>query len=121
MSVAPTGSKWLKAKELGKNDVCKIIDEANWEESEYQGQKNNQYVCTVDYKGEERRLKFTVASCSEISPVYGKDSLEWIGKELKLESIKVMVGGEVKLSILATPTAVVTAPEGQKEAWDEDE
>ena len=117
MSQVPTGGKWLKAKELKQGDKCKIVSEADWEEGEYQGQKTNQYCVNVNYNDEERKLKLTMASCNEISPVYGKDSTEWIGKELSLEPIKVMVGGEVKQSILATPVNGDQAT--AQKAWDE--
>ena len=119
MSQVPTGGKWLKAKELKQGDKCKIIEEANWETGEYQGQETKQYCVIVNYNGEERKLKLTMASNNEIAPVYGKDSNDWIGKELNLEPIKVMVGGDVKLSILATPINGQTQEE-KKEEWPED-
>ncbi len=119
MSQVPTGGKYLKGSSIKQTgETVKILNEADWEKGEYKGQETNSYVCEVDYDGETRKLKLTMASCNEIAPVYGKDSKEWIGKELKIEPIKVIVGGEVKLSILASPVGIVTT-QPNKEAWDE--
>jgi len=118
MARVPQKSNWLKAADLQKGDTVKILTEADWEETSFKGETRNQFVCQVEYKGEEKKLKLTMASCSEISPIYGDDTKEWIGKTLELESVKIMVGGEIKYSILAT--AVGATPEVKTETvWDE--
>ena len=112
MSIVPMGgSKWLKAKELQPGDKARIVSEADWVKGEYNGQEVSQYLCEVDYNGERRKLKITMASCEALAPVYGKDSKEWVGKEVGLEAIKVMVGGTIKQSIFVTPIGVATPPE----------
>jgi len=116
MAKVPTGGKWLKASDLKPGDSVKILTEADWEESTYKGEVHNQFVCEVDYKGEKRKLKLTMASCKEIAPVYGEDSKEWIGKMLNLESVKVMAGGGMKYSIFATPIGGVASDE--EVPWD---
>jgi hypothetical protein len=119
MSKAPTGSgSWLKAADLKKGDTALITGEANWEKSEYNGTEVNQYVGEVEYNGEKRKLKFTMASCNEIAPIYGEDSNDWIGKIVNLEAVKVMVSGKMKLSILATP-ANSTPKKTDDKAWDD--
>lgn len=124
MSQVPTGSKWLKAKELQPGDKAKIVTEADWVKGEYNGQETNQYICEVEYSNERRKLKITMASCEELAPVYGKDSKEWIGKVISLEAIKVMVGGTMKQTILASPVGVVKEQpaldaEGNEISWDD--
>lgn len=117
MVQVPSGGKWIKAAEISLGDRVKIITEADWEESTYNGEPVNQFVCNVEYRGEQRKLKLTMASCNEIAPVYGKDSKEWIGKELLLESIKVAVGGKMKHSILATPISA-QVPQAEGPVWE---
>jgi hypothetical protein len=131
MSQAPTGGgPFLKATDLTPNQTIrvKIITEADWIDSSFNnpdGSKQQQYVCEVEHEGEKKRLKLTIASCQTIVPVYGKDSVAWVGKEIGLEPIKVIVGGNVKQSILATP--IDATPEQKEEAasaagavaWDE--
>ena len=125
MSQVPTGGKWLKAKELQVGDKAVIVTEADWVKGEYNGQETNQYICEVEYNGERRKMKMTMASCEELSPAYGKDSKEWIGKEISLEAIKVMVGGNLKQTILATPVNGVTSSkpnldaDGNEIQWDD--
>jgi len=115
-SVPKAGVKFVRAKELEAGDKCKIITEPDWEDGDY----GKQYCCNVDFKGDTRKLKITMASCNEIAKVYGgQDSKDWINKELNLEAIKIMVAGEVKLSILATPTGANTEePHEEETAWD---
>jgi len=112
--VPRSGGKFLRAKDLKVGDTAKITSEADWEDSDY----GKQYVSKVEYNGEEVKLKYTMASCTEISGIYGADSKDWVGKTIKLEAIKVMVGGQVKLSILAYPSEINSANELQN-AWDE--
>jgi hypothetical protein len=129
MSQVPRpGGTWLKAKDIMAGERAEILTEAKWEQSDYNGQVNNQYVCMVKHKGEEKKLKITMASC-EFMALLGEDSTEWIGKEVVLTPIDVMVGGKVKQSILTKPVEVPAAsaqPEqpidpntGQPVPWDE--
>ena len=121
MVKVPKSSNWLKAADLKPNSTAKIISEADWEETTYKGESYNQFTCMVEFEGAEKKLKLTMASCNEISPVYGEDTKDWVGKILQLESIKVMVGGQVKHSILASPIEMTTTPtESEQEAWDKE-
>lgn len=106
MTTPPSGGgNFLRAADLKPGDTAIIKTEADYIDSKFtndDGTKQQQYVCTVDYNGEERRLKLTVASCDELA-VFGKDSSAWVGKKIALESVNVMVGGSIKKSIYATP------------------
>jgi len=100
-----TGGNFLKAANLKTGDTAIIKTEADWIDSQFtkeDGSKQQQYVCTVEYEGEERRLKLTMASCDELK-AFGSDSVDWLGKKVKLESVNVMVGGVMKKSIYVTP------------------
>lgn len=108
MSRVPgVGGKFLKADDIKDGDKVKILTEADWEETKWikdDGTKQMQYSCTVEYKGEERRLKLNMESCRNLT-VYGEDSKDWVGKEVVLSRIKVMVGGQTKYSIIAEAVA----------------
>jgi len=107
MSQAPLGGgPFLKASELQGTETVKVTGEADWIDGSFtnpDGTKKQQYVAEVEHKGEKRRLKLTVASCQEIAPVYGRDSKAWIGRELTVESVNVMVGSSMKQSIFCKP------------------
>lgn len=132
MSQAPTGGgPFLKASELQGTETVKILTEADWIDGSFSnpdGTKKQQYVCEVEHKGEPRRLKLTIASCQEIAPVYGKDSTDWIGKEITVESVNVMVGSSMKQSVFCKPigaapdvgpAAARVDADGNAVPWDE--
>jgi hypothetical protein len=106
MSRVPTGGgNFVSAKDITNGDTAVIKTEADWIDTQYtkeDGSKQQQYVCQVEYKGEDRRLKLTMASCEELI-AFGSDSAEWIGKKIVMEKVKVMVGGSMKESILCSP------------------
>ena len=129
MSKVPVGGgKFLKGTEIKEGEVAVIKDEANWVTGEYKGQETNQYTATVEYKGEDRTLKFTKLSRQNLLPL-GEDSKEWIGKPISLQAVDVMVDGKMYKTIVATPhdakdvnAAIVAKTEAIKPedvAWDE--
>lgn len=124
------GGNFLKASDLEPGDWAEIKSEADWIDSSFtkeDGTKQQQYVCNVEYKGEERRMKLTQASCiALVEGGFGDDSGDWINKKIKLSSVQVMVGGKIRQSIFAEP---MEAPEAgapvaplteEAVAWDED-
>ena len=106
MTTPPSaGGNFVRAVDLKPGDTAIIKTEADWIDSKFtkeDGSKQQQYVCTIEYEGEERRMKLTMASCEALT-VFGADSADWIGKKINLESVNVMVGGTMKKSIYATP------------------
>lgn len=106
MTTPPSaGGNFIKAVDLKLGDTAIIKTEADWIDSKFtkeDGSKQQQYVCNVEYNGEERRLKLTMASCEALTAL-GSDSADWMGKKVSLESVNVMVGGSMKKSIYATP------------------
>lgn len=124
MSQAPLGGgPFLKANELQGVETVTITSEADWCDSNFtrpDGTKQQQYVCEIERGGEKQRLKLTVASCQAIAPVYGRDSKSWIGKQIRLEAVNVMVGSSMKKSIYATPIGEAVEREaGDETPWDE--
>ena len=129
MTRPPTGGgAFLKAADLKLGDTAIIKTEADWIDSQFtkeDGTKQQQYVCDIEYEGEERRIKLTQASCmSIVEGGYGEDSSDWIGKKITMEAVQVMVGGKMKQSIWckpANPTEVTSGAEPIKaeEVFDE--
>lgn len=109
MSRVPTGGgKFIKADEVMNGETAVIKTEADWIDTQYtkeDGTKQQQYVCRVEYKGEERQLKLTMASCEELV-VMGEDSADWIGQTVTFEKVKVNVGGKIKDSIWVKPAHI---------------
>jgi len=141
MSTPPSGGgQFISPSDVRPGDTATIKTEADWIDSQFtkeDGSKKQQYVCVVDYDGEDRKLKLTIASCDELK-VFGKNSLDWIGKKVQLEVVKVMVGGKMKNSIFVKPYGsgvdqpqTQTAPpspqppkydaEGNEIQWDDEE
>jgi len=125
------GGQFISPKDIQGGEIVTIKTEADWIDSQFtkdDGTKQQQYVCEVSFNGEDRRLKLTLASCDELS-VFGSDSADWIGNKIKLETVKVMVGGKMKDSIYATPVIPETQTQQEEEkeginpetgqAWDE--
>lgn len=99
------GGAFIKAVDLKPGDTAVIKTEADWIDSQFNkedGTKQQQYVCVVDYEGEERRLKLTQASCEQLIQ-FGSDSADWVGRKVTLVSVPVMVGGRMKKSIYVEP------------------
>lgn len=74
---------YLSAKTVKTGDIVKLLDEGQWEENKFlndDGSKQSQFNITVDYKGEEKILKFTKASRDSFFAKYGDETKEWIGK-----------------------------------------
>ena len=105
--VPGVGGKFLRTDDFADGDRAVIETEANWQDTQFlkeDGTKQQQYVCQVNFKGETRQLRLTMASCQSLVE-YGDDSKDWIGKEITLSKIRVMVGGKTKWSILAEAVA----------------
>jgi len=130
MTRPPTGGgAFLKAADLKPGDTAIIKTEADWIDSQFtkdDGTKQQQYVCDIEYEGEDRRMKLTQASCQAlVEGGFGEDSADWIGKKIKLSSIQVMVGGKIKQSIFAEPVEAAAKAPGaepikkEEVAWDE--
>jgi hypothetical protein len=128
MTRPPTGGgAFLKAADLKPGDIATIKTEADWIDSQFtkdDGTKQQQYVCDIEYEGEERRIKLTQASCAAlVEGGYGEDSADWLGKKITMEAVQVMVGGKMKQSIWCKPanpdpTTPGAEPITEEEPWD---
>ena len=123
MSKVPQRNNWLKASDINGEAVVTILTEAVWEEGNFKDPKTDkpqqQYVCKVNYNGDERKLKLTMKSCDNISPAYGLDSKEWIGKQILLKIKEMEVGGKDVKSIRAFPILKPAEEPKKVEGWDD--
>lgn len=94
---------FLTAKTVKTGDIITILSEGQWEENDFlndDGSKQKQFNMTVDYKGEEKTLKFTKASRDAFFTKYGDETKEWIGKSGQITLIPATNG---KLSVWIQP------------------
>lgn len=83
MVMLNSGGAYLSAKTVKTGDIIKIKDEGVWEDSKFlreDGSKSQQFTVTVEYKGEDKRLKFIKASRDSFIEKHGKETNDWIGK-----------------------------------------
>jgi len=120
------GAAWLKSSEIKEGETVKIVGEANWETSTYQGREQHQYIGKVMHGDVEKKMKFTMKSCENISSVYGEDSNEWIGKTIVLTLKELEINGKDVLTIRAFPVdnsgkavSIAVTTEKKEVQWDE--
>ena len=123
MAKVPTGGgKFLKGVDIQEGDTAIIKTEADWITGEYKGKETNQYCCTIDYKDEERTLKFT--KISRINCLaFGSDSKEWVGKKVSLKAVDIMVDAKMYKTIIVEPFGTKEPTDADKDeaqkAWDD--
>jgi hypothetical protein len=103
------GSKknWIKSADVKTGDVVTFMSGGEWTESSKftydDGSPVKQFVVSVELKGEERAMNLNKLSRTNLCAYFGGDTDGWIGKKASVEKVKVMVGGELKESIMLTP------------------
>ena len=63
---------------------CVIIDEGEYKQGEYQGQKYEKFECTVEIDHKMKKWSPNKDSVKNIQEEYGMDSQEWVGRIIKL-------------------------------------
>lgn len=79
-----TGAQFLTSKTVKTGEIVTIKDEGQWEASKFlkdDGSPSQQFNMTVDFKGEEKRVKFIKASRDAFFAKFGDETKDWIGKE----------------------------------------
>ncbi len=96
---------WLKSSDVKSGDVLKIVDEGKNVTSgkftnEKTGEPKIQFVLKVLHNGQER--DFTINSTNDKTLIrsFGQETKGWIGKEIKVDIIDMMIGGSMKKSIV---------------------
>lgn len=108
-------SPWLSAKNCENGDKIKLLDEGQWKESTKftydDGNPVRQLVFKVEHNGEEKQLSIIKPSKTALIEAYGDDTVEWVGKECKVNLALNTKGGK---SIVLEPCSVKTTVEKEE-------
>lgn len=115
-----TGSKsWIKADDVKDGQVVTFVNEGEWTESSKfthdDGSPVRQFTIKVKLNGEERDMNLNKVSRENLVEAYGDDTANWVGMSAKVEKVKVMVGGEMKNSIILHGVSKVETPKVKTE------
>ena len=80
-------SIFLKTDEVKKGETITILDPGTEKESKYKyedGTPKIDYVFTVEYQGEQKKLTMNTASRRSMREAFGKDTVAWVGKQAKV-------------------------------------
>ncbi len=115
-------SPWLSAKNCENDDIITLLDEGQWKESTKftydDGNPVRQLVFKVEHKGEEKQLSIIKPSKVALIEAYGDDTMEWVGKQCKINLALNTKGGK---SIVLEPCAVEEEPIEKTEDTDIEE
>ena len=114
------GGKFLRAGNVKTGEFIQFLDGGTEEEGKYGMQTNMK----VMYKGEEKLLSLKKTSYMELSPHYGEDTEDWIGKSAVLNIVDYSDKGfppGIKLSpCIAPPTEEAKVQKSiEEQTWDE--
>lgn len=98
---------WLKADVIKIGENITILNKGEWVTSTKFTNKNGEpkkdFVCKVDYNGQTFDLTINTTRQNVLKAAYGKDSEQWVGKKCTIEPANVMVGTNMKKTIVLTP------------------
>jgi hypothetical protein len=81
---------FLKAADVKQGQMAKILDEGGWEESSKfkneDGTPQSSFYVLVEVNGQSRKLKFNKASRDECIKAWGRETKDWVGKEISLST-----------------------------------
>lgn len=99
-------SKFIKIGEnVKQGDILTILDEGEFVQKEYKGQKKTGLQFTVENpEGEEKICNFNVTSQRNLIGAWGKESKNWKGKQVKCHVITQLIGGKPTKILVLTPT-----------------
>lgn len=100
---------WVKAAELKSGTRAGILNETKRVPSQFKDEKGNvkeQDIAKVKFEGVgERNVALNRATINALVAAFGRDSNDWIGKVLTVQTEKMLVGGK-------RVTALFLVPEG---------
>jgi hypothetical protein len=90
-----SGGKWLKASEIKNGDIVEIETEVQLVEMPDFNDKEKMtkaFIGNVKWNGSSYKMKFTKPTRNSISPVFGNETNDWVGKKLFLTKIPTASG-----------------------------
>lgn len=101
--------KWAKASELGGVKSAKIISETKPSPSQFKDEKTGaekmQDVAKVQFQGMSDPLNVNLnrATIAGLISAFGKDSNDWVGHTLSVETEKMRVAGKAVVALYLIP------------------
>jgi hypothetical protein len=98
--------KFIDKKTLKEGELITIASEGK----EIEGQFGVQHIFAVKLaNGDEGNIAFNQKSINNCIDAFGTDSVKWIGKEVKVWKLRVMVSGKLQWVVyLSSPDAEMT-------------
>jgi hypothetical protein len=108
----PVSGSWAKAAELENGTKAKIVDEAKWVTSQFKDKNDNpkqQLVAKVRFQGKADDLNVSLNRATQdgLIRAFGKDSNDWKGRVLTVQTEKVSIGGQMKRVLYLIPEGFV--------------
>jgi len=102
----PIGSFAKKGEEIKDGDIITILDEGK----KINGEFGTQDIFLVKLvNGEEKNLSFNKTSINNMIDAFGEESKNWIGKDVKVWSIRQNVQGKIiPVYYVSHPDAILT-------------
>ena len=98
------GRKYLKSDTVKNGDSITFKSEGEWLDSmnykNEDGTPKKDFVMKVEHNGEQYDMTVNFTNRKEIIAAFGDETSDWVGKTVKVEVVKVMVGGKAKNSIM---------------------
>ena len=85
--------------DVKNGDVVTILDEGNV----VSGQYGEQYVFKLQTRNGEKNANFNQTTLNTLHDAFGKDSAEWVNKEVVCHLIKTMVSGKLQDVLYLAP------------------
>lgn len=102
-------SEWLKAEDFEDREVVTFQDEGELKTSEQTGFDRAVFEITIALSNGSRKL-WTMNKTSQraTADIYGTNTINWIGKQVRLVKMKQLVQGKQKDVIYCEPLQEVT-------------
>lgn len=118
--------EFLKPKNVRTGEFLKFINGGEWKVSVFkkgttEENSKKQLEILVMHNNEEKKFTLNSPSYEALSPAYGEDTDNWVGKSAMI-TIKQYQGfndGIVLMPCITAPTETPTAPKAEDVAWDE--
>lgn len=103
-----TSRKYLKADEVKPGDIITIMDEGEWVTSAKftnpkTGEPKKDFMVKIDISGKEADMTINSTKRKALIKAFGKDSKDWVGKKCNCEVANVMVGENMKKTVVLLP------------------
>lgn len=86
------GQFFKKGEDIKDGDIVKIANEGKKQEGQY----GEQDIFLVKKGDKEGNVSFNQTSINNLIDGYGEDSINWIGKKVKVMMIKMSVSGKIR-------------------------